>query len=141
MANDIPWTHFFDMHSGGGQKEEWEHIYIQAPEDEAVIIFQNLFGHNPWRVSCSCCGSDYILTESNDLAQLTAYYRECRFSRLTGEYIEEPNVYEYSPAVKVNYRTLGQYLNDPDAVFIPHEDIYPEDREGELRRQGYVWVE
>lgn len=26
------WTRFMDMHSGGGSKEKWEYIYIEAPE-------------------------------------------------------------------------------------------------------------
>lgn len=27
------WTHFMDMHSGGGQKLDWPHIFIEAPEE------------------------------------------------------------------------------------------------------------
>ena len=44
------WTHFWDMHSGGGQKEKFGHCYIEAPENEAKVIFYNRFGHNPERV-------------------------------------------------------------------------------------------
>lgn len=35
------WTEFWDMHSGGGQKEKWAKIYIEAPEEEARVIFYN----------------------------------------------------------------------------------------------------
>ena len=45
------WTHFWDMSSGGGRKENWKHIYIEAAESEAIVIFYNRFGHNPNRVT------------------------------------------------------------------------------------------
>jgi hypothetical protein len=32
------WTHFWDMSSGGGRKEPQNHIYIEAPEDEADVL-------------------------------------------------------------------------------------------------------
>jgi len=60
------WTRFYDMHSGGGAKEKWELIFIEAPEDEAISIFYNRFGHNPNRVSCTCCGADYSIYEDGD---------------------------------------------------------------------------
>jgi hypothetical protein len=53
------WTHFFDMSSGGSEKLDWTHIYIEAPLDEARVIFYNRFGRNPDYVTCTCCGSDY----------------------------------------------------------------------------------
>ena len=53
-----------DMHSGGKCKEEpFEHIYIEAPQEEAELIFFNRYGHNPNRVSCTCCGEDYNISE------------------------------------------------------------------------------
>lgn len=59
-----PWTHFRDMHSGGGTKvQPYDHIFIQAPEAEAIIIFYNRFGRNPLRVTCTCCGADYVVEE------------------------------------------------------------------------------
>jgi len=66
-----------DMHSGGGQKEEWPFIIIEAPEDEARVIFYNRFGHNPERVTCTCCGEDYSISEEDSLEQATAYDRNC----------------------------------------------------------------
>lgn len=73
----MTWTHFWDMNSGGGSKETWQHIYIEAAEAEAKVIFYNRFGHNPERVSCTCCGEDYSISEGPSLAQLTGYHRHC----------------------------------------------------------------
>jgi len=72
------WTHFMDMHSGGGQKEKWAHIYIEAPENEARVIFYNKFGHNPDRVTCTCCGNDYSVIESDNVfLEQFSYKRWC----------------------------------------------------------------
>ena len=72
------WTRFMDMHSGGGTKEPpYEYIYIEAPESEARVIFYNRFGHNPERVTCSCCGDDYSISEEETLQQITAFERNC----------------------------------------------------------------
>lgn len=63
-SRPMTWTQFWDMHSGGGLKEEpYNMIYIEAPEDVAKTIFFNKFGHNPERVSCTCCGDDYGIYE------------------------------------------------------------------------------
>lgn len=87
----IPWTLFWDMHSGGGSKENADKIYIQAPEEEAKVVFYNRFGHSPERVSCTCCGDDYSISESATLEEASAYHRNCesgyRFVD-TGEEVE-----------------------------------------------------
>jgi hypothetical protein len=75
---EIPWTRFFDMHSGGRAKEDFELIYIQAPQDQAEVIFYNKFGHNPNRITCSCCGEDYSVREvdgsiEDDIASYSRY--------------------------------------------------------------------
>jgi hypothetical protein len=93
-------TCFYDMHSGGSSKEEWSVIYIELPEEQACVYFQNRFGHNPRRVSCTCCGSDYSIWETEELMH------------------ERPK----------------------DTRLVIHkEDITPEDYEGELREEGYIW--
>ena len=67
------WTAFMDMHSGGGTKEgSFERIYIEAPEEEAHVIFYNRFGHSPSRVSCTCCGEDYSTTMYDTLEEAMA---------------------------------------------------------------------
>lgn len=63
------WTRFYDIHSGGGAKEKWGIIYIEAPEQEAKVVFYNRFGHNPDRVTCTCCGNDYSISEYGSLEE------------------------------------------------------------------------
>ena len=70
------WTLFWDMHSGGGSKEKWEHIYIEAPEEEAIKIFIARFGHDPHNITCQCCGKDYAIYESDTLEEASDYHRE-----------------------------------------------------------------
>lgn len=112
------WTHFWDMHSGGGLKEPQQHIYIEAPEAEARVIFYNRFGHNPDRVSCTCCGPDYSIEEEPDLAQLTGYHRNCSV-------LETPRNEE------------GRYEKPDDEWFNTHYYLDPEDEE-EARRRGWT---
>ena len=83
----IKWTHLWDMHSGGGLKEDAAHFFIEAPEDEAKLIFYNRYGHNPDRVSCTCCGSDYSVSESDSLQRASGWHRECAHD--ASGYIEE----------------------------------------------------
>ena len=132
------WTKFMDMHSGGGQKEQWAYIYIEAPEEEAQVIFQNRFGHNPNRVTCTCCGEDYSIDEAPTLEEITAYYRGCDYDMDTRKYVERQ-------ATKYNFGrkhvTLEEYLKDEEVLVIYEQDILPEEREGSLREQGYVWMD
>lgn len=114
------WTLFWDMHSGGDIKEPpFSLILVEAAEEEAKIIFYNKFGHNPDRVSCTCCGNDYETFSNESLEELTKYHRE----RLRQE------------------STLTEFLLQPDVKVIPLEAIQPADREGELPEQGYIWIE
>lgn len=109
----MTWTHFWDMHSGGGLKEPWHHIYIEAPKEEAKLIFYNHFGHNPERVTCTCCGEDYAINSHESLQQLTGYHRGCW-------YLETPRGED------------GRYLNDDPVI---REHLYLE--EGEEPPEGY----
>ena len=127
------WTQFMDMHSGGRSKEDWEYIYIEAPEDEAKVIFYNRFGHNPERVTCTCCGEDYSITESKTLEQATAYERGCAYG--DKGYIEKPDDPEWRA-----YRTLEEYLTDKGILVIRSNEIKDEEREGECPTEGYLWV-
>ncbi len=79
------YTQFMDMHSGGGQKLKWKYIYIEASLKEAKIIFQNKFKRNPERVTCTCCGGDYSISESKDLEQASAYERRCKYQHFDKE--------------------------------------------------------
>lgn len=69
------WTQFFDMHSGGGRKLEWDNIFIEASKEAAIMIFTNLFDHDPYNVTCDCCGDDYSIIEYDTLTEATSYER------------------------------------------------------------------
>lgn len=162
------WTHFHDMHSGGGQKLDWGHIYIEAPESEAKRIFYARFGRNAERITCTCCGHDYSISEGVSLAQLTGYDRGCRYldtprDPKTGLYKRPDDLYfkehyyleddeEPREPYKVGgrsvpifasggYKTLGEYLKSPGVLAIPASEIKPEWLAAEVPVQGYVWVD
>ena len=124
------WTLFMDMHSGGRCKEPpYEHIFIEADEEEAKIIFYNKFKHNPDRVTCTCCGSDYSISSKEDLAQLTGYFRNCSWDPGSKGYVEEPdrkydNTKELTP--------LDDYLKTPNVLVISATDISPQERVGRV---------
>lgn len=130
------WTQFMDMHSGGGQKLDWAYIYIEAPIDEAAVIFQNLFDRNPYRVTCTCCGDDYSLSESKTLEQATAYNRHCNYVK--GGYVEgqQPDD-KYGPAPK--YVPFEEYIARKGIKIVRASEITPAQRKGELSREGYHW--
>jgi hypothetical protein len=141
---EIPWTQFWDMHSGGRTKEEpFEKIYIQAPEEEAKVIFYNRFGHNPERVSCTCCGDDYSISESKTFEQASAFHRDCEWDANAGEkgaYVEKVRTSKYAGA-NHKYQTAEEYMKNTDVLVIRHEDIKPEERIGSVPKQGYVWMD
>lgn len=119
------WTQFMDMHSGGSSKEKWQYIYIEAPIDVAEIVFYKRFGHNPYRVTCSCCGDDYSVSDYDTLEEATSYNRN--------DYDSKWNDKEVIP--------IEQYILDENVHIIYDKDIKPEERVGKLPEQGYVWVE
>lgn len=152
------WTEFWDMNSGGGRKEEWSRIYIEAPEKEARVIFYNRFGHSPDRVTCTCCGEDYS-TSSGSLTDVTGYHRNLPAIEPEGgsdsqlpdgvsDYLEPGEaVPEGCSIYNEPFRRGGvpisieDYMRDPEVLFIRSEDILPEWRQGEVPEQGYVWVD
>ena len=139
-----PWTRFWDMGSGGGHKEDWSIILIQAPQNEAERIFYNRFGHNPHRVTCTCCGPDYSIDEYATLAGAIAFHLGWDWGS-GDDYVERPNQLYRGP-----FRTLRDFLSDPEhrlagrdekAFILLRGDIVPEWRHSELPEQGYVWVD
>lgn len=166
------WTKFWDMHSGGrtkiwqkpdgtfsgdyweGEKKKWiekQIVYIEAPEQEAKVIFYNRFGHSPDRVTCNCCGSDYSISEDKSLRQLTAYHRGCDYAYLnkSGKEVEKSKAWIPGKGMKKGYtcgyverqdpkhtwekyRNLKTYLLEPDVLIICARDIKPTERLGEL---------
>jgi hypothetical protein len=152
------WTRFMDMNSGGGQKEKWSIILIEAPENEARVIFYNRFGHNPERVTCTCCGEDYSITEGDSLEQLTAYERGCRYAYVHKEtgvvaphgfVPTEGAVEQYTRkyvegsehGTSRRYLTLEEYLKDEKVLVVRASEIPPDQRQGDVPAQGYVWAE
>lgn len=131
------WTRFMDMHSGGGAKEQWVRIYIEAPEDESKVIFYNRFGHNPERVTCTCCGEDYSISESETLESATGYDRGCQWDKTLNDYIDKPS----DERTWQKYVTLEKYKTRPDILIISASEIKPEERTGNIPQQGYVWME
>jgi hypothetical protein len=158
------WTHFWDMHSGGDLKEPQQHIFIEADEDEAKRIFYARFGHNPERVTCTCCGGDYSIRSNKSLAQLTGHHRNCRNLETTRDpvtglyrnndpilrahyYLEDgedpPPGYAVDTRFRRydNWQSLDDYLKREDVLVIRAEDIKPEWRSADVPEQGYVWVD
>ena len=144
----MTWTTFWDMHSGGGTKEPFEIIHIEADRDEAAMIFYNRFGHSPHRVSCTCCGEDYAVETSSTLTQASGYHRKLRAATKGREtrYLEPgevvPKGWEISPFFgHQDEQTLGFYESRSDVLIIRESEIKDDERRGELPEQGYVWVD
>ncbi len=68
------WTHFMDMHSGGGRKLQWENVFINAPKAEAIAIFEKRFDRDPYNITCDCCGEDYAVDEYPTLEAAANYW-------------------------------------------------------------------
>jgi len=151
LAGTGPWTRFMDMHSGGGTKEEpYQYIYIQALMEEAKVIFYNRFGHNPERVTCTCCGDDYSISESKTFAEATAYERNCEWDGEAKAYIEEQEKSKMNIRASCNtslddgwglYQTVEDYLKRKDILVITESEIRKGERVGTIPEQGYVWVD
>lgn len=111
------WTKFMDMHSGGSTKENgYNYIYINKPEDAACEFFEKKFGHDPFEVTCDCCGADYSVTEYETLAEATAYERGCAY--IGDEYIEQGDPERtYRPHVP-----LEEYLKCKDVLVVDTSD-------------------
>lgn len=122
-----------DMHSGGSLKEDKQYIYIEAPKEEAKVIFYNIYWHNPERVTCTCCWDDYSINESEDLIQATGYERGCDFDSKTKKYIESE-----TGDSRRTYQSLDEYLKSNTIVVHYAKDIKPERREWDVPEQWYV---
>lgn len=157
--NTTTWTTFMDMSSGGSRKESFNYCFIEAPEEEAKVIFYNRFGHNPERVTCTCCGDDYSISESPSLLQATAYNRRCRYAYFK-DGVEVPQAEAWISGKGLQDGCIGQYIEEAstrydNAEFIPLDeylkseyvhviyakDIKEEERKGDIPSQGYVWID
>jgi hypothetical protein len=108
------WFHFFDMHSGGRQKEDWPHIFIEAvDESQAISVFYSRFGHNPRRITCTCCGEDYAIHSGWTLEEVTEYSR--------------------------NGMSIEEYRKSDYAFFMPKESISAFEYETIVPAEGWEW--
>lgn len=119
------WTLFWYRHFGGCTKEEpYEKIYIESPKKEAEVIFFNRFCHNPNRVTCTCCGAEYSIDESETLEEACEYHRKNYWNEL-GQKKE---------------LSVEEYMNLPNVLVISANEIKSEERIGKLPEHGWVWV-
>ena len=105
------------MHSGGGTKiEPYEKIYIEAPRDKAIAIFQKRFERNPNNTSCKCCGGDYSINEHPTLCQASAYQRKLGWAapKKPAGYDQLPRQekYEWNAKNQGRYIEIGENLPD-----------------------------
>jgi hypothetical protein len=73
----MAWFDYFDMSSGGKQKTEWEHIYVEADSsDEADVLFETSTGLYPHNITCDCCGEDFVVHKGESLEDVTMFDRK-----------------------------------------------------------------
>jgi len=121
-----------DMHSGGDQKLDWPYILIEAPENEARSVFFSRFGQSPDRVTCTCCGKDYSVSESESLEQAMASFLSWRWDKPSKRYVPEPG--------RGKFYTLEQGLQQTTRFNVIYADeIQPEERRADVPEEGYVW--
>lgn len=117
------WTRFMDMHSGGGRKEEpYALIFIEADEEEAKRVFFAKFGHNPQRVSCTCCGEDYSISSKGDFESLSLFDRRGFLGR------------------NAEAESVERFRERRDVLIIHAEKISVEERRAYVPVQGFVWA-
>jgi len=168
------WTHFNDMHSGGGLKLKWKYIFIEAPQSEAVIIFQNRFGRNPNKITCGCCGSDYSISEDTNLKVASGFERGCDsletptnekglylndeedlakvYGKEAARYFKEHYYLDDGEEPKHGFKReekhykphefqlLKDFKRRKEVFIIPKEKIKAEEKEGELKEEGWIWA-
>ena len=120
------WTQFWDMHSGGGTKvSPYDKIYIEAPEKEATSVFYARFGFNPNRVTCTCCGEDYSITEYKTFKKATEFQRN--------DFVDK----KFPPTGE--RFTVAQYKKWDSVKVIYAKDIEPDETKHTPPEEGYVW--
>jgi len=135
----LGWVQFWDMHSGGGLKQPpYHYICIEAAsQEEAEVIFQNRFGRNPRRVTCTCCGPDYSIEELEPtLEEATSYHRGCR---IADPFVEGPAPAGEPCSRGRKYVTLDEFRKREDVLVVFAGQVKPEERVGSLHEEGYVW--
>jgi len=70
------WTKFYDMHSGGDAKTEWEVIVFEAKKKDAIKYANWKWGIHPDNVTCTCCGEDFSVSTYETLEQAVEFHLE-----------------------------------------------------------------
>jgi len=159
------WTLFWDMHSGGSLKEPpYDKIYIEISREVAERVFQAKFGHNPNRVTCTCCGEDYSISDYDTLEEASAYHRNCiwaepkrpdNYNKLSFQEqcewskIHPGGWFESLNTVPNDWRTdsksdkdvipLQEYVSRKNIKVICANEITDAEKNTELGGRGYVW--
>lgn len=129
--NAGPWTHFYDMHSGGGQKLDWSSIFVQAPYAEAVDWFADRY-RDPYYVTCDCCGGDYSVSEYKTLDGATEYHRVTReyqqarseLCRARGAYdFQRPFTPEEEATLPAKHMSVQEYAQKDDVLIVYRRDM------------------
>jgi len=122
------WTSFRDMSTSSkpGLKVGYKEILIELPEEEAKGYFQKRFDCNPDKHTCSCCGSDFSVIESETLAKATMVVRKCHIDDKTGEWQDsapKPGTIAHKYNLHKWYQTLDEYIERDDVLVIRREEI------------------
>lgn len=126
------------MHSGGSTKvKPYNKLYMEAPQRIAEIVFYNRFGRNPHRITCTCCGEDYSLSEYDSLEQASAYHRNCAYDKKEERWIEQPDT---SYGSRKELISLKDYCASEDVLVIRADEITDEEKIGYLPQEGWTWV-
>jgi hypothetical protein len=119
-------------------------------------VFYAVFGRNPNRVTCTCCGEDYSISGYADLAQATGYERHCEYvyrdahgTEVGGEkaWQRDGLTGSYEDRMQTKYNSerrpsipLDLYLTSGECKVVYANEITPEMLGVEPPEQGYVWV-
>ena len=95
------------------KKKNGHKSLLKHQKNKQKKVFCNRFGHNPDRVTCTCCGPDYSIQDYVTLEEATSYHRQ--------------------------NKSVEEFSKEPDILIIYAKDIKPEELEGELPTQGYIW--
>lgn len=116
------WTKFMDMHSGGGLKNKYEHIFIEADNEEVAInIFQNKYS-DPNNITCSCCGEDYSVSTEKTFALASAYERNNVWINKTEPSGEKRGKYHDGPVETIPEGWASRYIGSVEDTWISIDD-------------------
>lgn len=66
----MAWTRFYDMHSGGSPKSQFDYIFVEAAEDDARDLVSEALSVDAWGIACDCCGANFSAMEDPTLTEV-----------------------------------------------------------------------